>query len=264
MSLVGVPNLLTFESPASWLTRTALSQGATIKELCAYLGLEAGADPDIAFSAATVKRVAALTAQPVKNFAFIRHMLKSLREIDANGTEYLLSHNRRPMYRFCVACLAKPGLKSFPFHWRFKAWRWCPEHSCMLLDRCPHCLASVFLPGELLVAGRQREGVAQLDHCLVCAKPLTSDWQNHAGTLDLSLTTPWELTLLKNGRAVLAALLHRHFFLEEQAEEFSLKGLRRIQKLGILPHDHFQLDQAEMLRRLLKRESLFISRCAKP
>lgn len=256
MSLVGVPPLLTFEGPASWLSRTALSQGATIRDLCKYLGLEAGADPDIAFSAAAVKRVAALTAQPVNSFAFIRHMLIGLRELDTTGTEYLLSDRGRARYRFCGACLAKPGLKSFPLHWRFKAWRWCPEHNCMLLDRCPHCLSNVYLPGEMLTAGKDREGVAQLDHCLVCAQKLSFGWKTQVETLDLSITAPWEATLLNNGRAVLAALLRRHFRMEGEREKFSLRSLRRIQKQGLMPHDHFRLEHAEILRRRLKLASL--------
>lgn len=256
MNLVGVPTLLPLESPASWLTRTALSQGATMKELYRYFGLEAGADPDVAFSAATVKRVAALTGQPVDSFAFIRHMLIGLRKVDTTGTEYLLADRGRARYRFCGACLAIPGLKSFPLHWRFKAWRWCPEHTCMLLDRCPHCLSNVYLPGEMLTAGKCREGVAQLDHCLICAQRLSIHWQVDCDTLDFSITAPWEETLLNNGRAVLAALLHRHFRVEEHQEQFSLRGLRRIQKQGLLPHDHFQLEHTEMLRRRLKRTTL--------
>lgn len=253
--LVGVPVLMPFESTASWLTRTALSQGTTVKELSKYLALERGIDPDLSISTQTANRIAELTSQPSISFAFICHILNSLKKVDRSGSEYLLFRDRQPVYRFCGPCLATQRLKSFPLHWRFKAWRWCPEHLCMLLSKCPHCSSYISLPGDMLFAGKMREGVAQLDHCLVCASPLTASWRTVRDTLDFSLLSPWELIMLKNGRAVLSALLHRRVHLNDRRETSPIKKLRSLREMGLLPHDHFHLDHSEIMLRILKREA---------
>ncbi|QIM52743.1 TniQ family protein [Hydrogenophaga crocea] len=256
MPLVGVPFPGTHESPASWLSRLALTQGATIKEVYSYLGIQTKEDCDVVFTGHRLRRICQLTELPIGCFSFVQHMSVGVRQVDKYGHELFLRHDGQPRYRFCSACLATSKFKLFPLHWRFKAWRWCPKHMSMMTDKCPHCKSLVLLPGELLTAGRKKEGVDHLAHCLTCAGKLTVNWRQTIGTFSFSLLTPWEEVVLKNGRATLAALLHRKVRIEGNPAHFSLGGLRRVMKMGILPHDHFTLDHDEMLRRRSKAEEL--------
>lgn len=249
MNLLGVPPILEFESPASWLSRAALSQGVDIKVFRKHINLHRNIDADLAFTKTYVRHISKVTGQEPQCFAFVQHMLTSLRRVDRHGQDYLLGHGPTARYRFCPVCLSKDRVKTFPLHWRFKAWRWCPLHSCMMRDGCPHCLSWIHLPGAMLAAGAKKEGVAFLDRCLKCGEPLTTDWQRAHNSLDPSLLAPWEETVMDNGRAVLSALFHRYIYVDGVGERFSLNGLKRFQRRGLLPHENFSLTHDEVVRR---------------
>lgn len=249
MNLIGTPKILASESPASWLSRAALSQGVSINEFVKFINLDRNTDTDLAFTRRYVRHVAKVTNQEVGDFKFVQHMMTSLRFVDRHGEEYLLGHKRAARYRFCPVCLVEARIKTFPLEWRFKAWRWCPLHRCMMLDQCPHCRTVPLLPADMLNGGPKRAGVASLDRCMNCGEWLGTDWQSARNTFDFSLTTPWELALMNNGRAVLSALANRRIRIEGEKGVFSLRGLRRMQRRGLLPHDHFALTAEEVDRR---------------
>lgn len=249
MNLLGVPKKIDYESPASWLSRAALSQGVGIKEFRKVIHLHRTADADLAFTQKYIRYVARVTNQEARDFAFVQHMLTSLRSVDRLGQEYLLGHDLTARYRFCPVCLAKARIKVFALEWRFKAWRWCPQHHCLMQDRCPHCRAFPSLPGDMLNAGPGRVGVASLDRCLSCGEPLSTGWRSALNTVHSSLMTPWEEALMNNGRAVLSALAYRRIRIEGEEGVFSLSGLKRLQRRGLLPHDHFELVHDEVVRR---------------
>lgn len=257
MTLFGLPPVLTFESPASWISRAALSQGVTAREFRRHLKLSRGTDSDLAFTRRYVRDVMKTTGLPPQSFQFSQHMLTSLRNVDPHGKEFLLGNGPTASYRFCPTCLVESAVKYFQLHWRFKAWRWCPLHHCMLSDKCPHCSQPIHLPGEMLYAGSKRQGVASLDRCLACTELLTTGWNETNGTLSTpGVVLPWEETLLDNGRAALAALYFRKVYIDGEAREFSLSALRRIQRNGLLPHGMFTLNQEEISRRIRTIQAL--------
>ncbi|WP_177136230.1 TniQ family protein [Hydrogenophaga aromaticivorans] len=238
MNLLGIPKKIDFESPASWLSRAALSQGVSIKEFRKFITLHQKADADMAFTQKYVRHVAKVTNQAARDFEFVQYVLTSLRILDRHGGEYLLGDNLNARYRFCPVCLAEQRIKVFALEWRFKAWRWCPLHQCMMRDRCPHCRAFPTLPGDMLNAGLGRAGIATLDRCLCCGELLETGWQSVMNTFDSSLLNPWGEALMNNGRAVLSALACRKIRIKGEEGEFSLSALRRIQRYGLLPHGH--------------------------
>lgn len=247
--LVGVPPLQMAESPGSWVSQVALYQGISVRELLKYFELPHKGDTDIAFVRGNVRRIAGLCGMPLSDFHFMRKMFLGVLSLDRTGDRYLLSHKGVPRYRFCSSCLFTQRHKHFPLHWRFKAWRWCPEHYCLLEDACPHCASPVLLPVDMIRGGPNQAGVERLDRCLHCAGKLCEAHASTDGTLDFYLLAPWEAVLLKNGRALLAALYHREVRLDFAQEAFSLGAIRRIEKQGLLPHDHFRLTSAEAVRR---------------
>lgn len=247
--LVGIPALQMAESPSSWLSRLALRQGISLSELLKYFELPLKGDTDIAFVRGNMRRIAGLCGLPHKDFHLIRKMFLGVASLDRKGAKYLFSHEGAPRYRFCPSCLFGQREKHLPLHWRFKAWRWCPEHYCLLEDACPHCASPVLLPADMISGGPDRAGVGMLNRCLRCAGKLCVAHTSTNGTLDFLLLAPWEALLLKNGRALLAALYLREVKLDFTHGSFSLGAIRRIEKQGLLPHDHFRLTSAEVVRR---------------
>ncbi|WP_182284425.1 TniQ family protein [Comamonas testosteroni] len=254
--LVGIPPIHGYESPASWLTRAALSQGVEVKELMTYVGLPVKRDPDLTLAGNALWNVANLTGQAVSSFGFAEHMFSGVRSIDPTGEDFLLwTKNGMPRYRYCSSCLHEPGCKHFPLHWRFKAWRWCPIHDCLLGESCPHCRCDLQLPGDMLNAGLKREGVAHLGHCLQCAERLDTGWDSTPHPLKEGLVAGWEKAVLENGRALLAAIFHRHFFITGNAKRHSLDSLTRFKKMGVLPHDLLLLSNQSLQVRRNQRKA---------
>lgn len=237
------------ESPSSWITRNALRQAVTPQELCRFFGLSGKADLDFAFTGPEVFRIAALCGLKSRQFRLMRLMFGRLRILDRSGETYLLSGNGQPRYRYCPDCLRERGRQYFPLHWRFKSWRLCPPHNCLMEDGCPDCGAPVLLPADMLNAGRSKEGVASLARCLLCSMSLASSLKRKACRIEPRLLSSWEMTQFSNGRAVLSALFHGYAHMAKLPTRLSLRGVKRFEKLGLLPHDQFQLNSAELSRR---------------
>lgn len=246
-ALVCVPEPEPFESPASWLCRLALSQAATVWAVLAQLNIDLRGDIDIQFAACNLDRVAKLCGIPASSFSFMRHMFSQLKTIDNTGEVYLLSHDTFARYRFCERCLKEQRTPHFPLHWRFKSWRWCPLHNCLLRDYCPRCKAILVLPIDLLHAGRWRAGVAHISSCAVCSSRLTSKpkavrFEPTRNNLTLS-----EHLLLANGRALLAALYHDEFGVSSKPERYSLRALHQLERDGHLPHKIMHYEKFELI-----------------
>lgn len=237
MSLVRVPSHRLMESPASWLTRVALSQFTTTKELRSLCKLGITNDPDMWCVTRPFEDVAATLGAEQGSFSLVNRVLNHLHQIDPSGSRFLLGPHQAPRYRFCPVCLLEDEVKYFRIEWRFLCWLWCPLHMCRLLDACPACAKPVQLPADLISAGPEGWGVATLDRCLSCESDLTAEAHSHTDTLDFSDLTEWERCLLKNGRAVLAALLKGRFVVrgEYMVARKHVKELGSLDKQGLIP-----------------------------
>ena len=247
--LVGVPPPEFAEAPASWITRVAAQQVIEPRELCEFLGVPRRSDIDLAFASRDVYRIASICGFKGGVFRLQRTILSRLRQIDRSGAKYLLWEGGLPRYRFCPLCLGQRGVQCFPIHWRFNAWRWGPKHDCLMEDRCPHCKASVTLPRDMLAAGQDGIGVGTLGRCLHCGERLWAANWSPPISVNPALLSTWELTQLGNGRALLAALHVGHAFMVGIGTKLSLRGIRRLETWGLLPHGTFGVDRAELERR---------------
>ena len=247
--LVSVPVPRYDESPSSWLSRTALRQAVPVDDLLAYLGLPIKGDMDLNVVRGNLQRVTGLTGLHSKQFDLVQKMFLGAAKLGSGKKSYLLSLDGMPRYRFCACCLEKQSEKFFPLHWRFKAWRWCPDHFCLLDDVCPHCAAPVILPAMMLKAGPKKEGVGSLGRCMTCAKKLFTEHRDKKQSLEFRYLNAWETALLNNGRAVLAALLSGDVYTQDQPRRLPVSAISRIEKQGLLPHDSFFLTIAELERR---------------
>lgn len=255
MELTGIPKFLPYESPASWLSRAALSQAVTVREFQKYLGIPLDSDPDLTFFGGAVHRVAEKSGQDLMSFGFSKHMFEGVQGIDPVGRNLLLWTDRNASYRFCPLCLLQDEVKYFPLHWRFRAWRWCPTHDCLLLELCPHCNKRVQLPKSMLTAGRRNQGVAFLSQCLECDETLATNKLSTIHPMRTGLLEPAEMALLKNGMAVLAAIFHRHFFVGESSLKRPLERLPGLVKTMVTPFDFLAVSNAVLGERIALRKA---------
>ncbi len=233
--MVNAPEPEPFESPASWLSRMALMQGAHVKELLSYLNIDMQSDIDLQMATLDTSLLAKVCGLPESSFGFMKHMFSQLREIEGDGKTFLLQKDSLARYRFCPRCLGEQHTPHFPVHWRFKAWRWCPLHNCLLSDFCPRCRAVVILPMNMLKAGRKGLGVAYLSNCQVCgAKLMNKPKSKRIKASKYRLSTN-DHFLLANGRTLLSALYHTKFKIGESSQKYPVSAIRGLETHGYFP-----------------------------
>jgi hypothetical protein len=252
--LLTVPAPFQFESPSSWLTRAALTQGVTPTQLGGYFGVGRLHDFDLTIHGRLIQKITSKSTLHSAHFEFMRVMFQNLNFVDRMGQNLLLSDSGAPRYRYCSVCLYEQSVKHFPVHWRFKPWRYCPLHTCLMEDHCRHCASPIVLPVDLINAGPSREGVAFLHHCLRCGKPLSSHWSSVRGELyRLPLSTN-EKALLPLGRAVLSGLYAlencRESLLKDWFEIYFIRDIEA--KRGL--HQFFEMNSSELYSLWQRRE----------
>lgn len=205
-AIIGLPPVLPLEAPSSWVTRAALSQGASVEDFSSFLGFASGPDFDVSFLSGNLRERVERCGLPKGTFVVARNLVLAALRVDRNGRRFLLrSKPRRSRFRFCPRCISELPTAYLPIHCRFVPWRFCPEHGCLLEDACWSCLAPLDLPASLATGGPQQGTVAYLSQCIRCGMGLGKVQAVDLGT-DSILLDHAELTLLKNGRATLAAL----------------------------------------------------------
>lgn len=253
--LLTLPAPFQFESPYSWLTRAALTQGVSPAELGRYLGYGNMEKFELNINRALIKKIVARSNLEPVHFEFMRVMFANLCFVDEHGKNLLLfKDGEKARYRYCSVCLHEQSVKHFPLHWRFKTWRYCPLHACLMEDCCRHCGSPIILPADLVNAGPDKEGVAYLHQCLRCAKALSSHAAKVKGELyRLPLTTN-ERRLLRLGRAVLSGLYSLEDCRESLLREwFEIYFLRDIEvKNGL--HPFFEISSKKLYEQWHRRE----------
>lgn len=244
--LVGVPRLIGFESPGSWLSRAALSQGVTPGELLEYFGVCKRADPDLFLTDASLAFITSRCGLPAEDFAFAMKMFDRLKRVDPEGKIFLLRQQRLATSSYCPVCLYQLRVKHLMVHWRFQAWRYCPLHGCMMEDRCRACGEELSVPAEMLLGGPQKEGIAYLDHCMACGHQLSAHWKSVYASVKLDLLSTWARGQLGRGRALLSALHHGK--LKYQPEEIPVHDLSDLllwERMGLIPKKGFVLSDID-------------------
>jgi TniQ len=228
--LVGVPEVLSLESPASWVTRAALSQGATLGEFVEFLGLGSARDLDQVWLGADLGRLVSICGLPEGSFAAAKQVMDSTQRLNPGGQRLLLWTKRgKPRYRVCPLCARLQRTPYFGIHSRYAAWCYCPEHGCLLEDSCSSCGSEIQLPWSLIRKDERAGKSAYLSQCFACAK--------HHGDAsvvrinELVATSEFVLLQLESGRALLAALYRNCVILNGHRR--SLSAIRQVEALGL-------------------------------
>lgn len=241
-SLLGLATALPFEAPSSWLTRAALSQGATTGELADYFGWRLVPDFDVTFARLRMSPEDDVSA--LRSLSTARIVLRNLFKTGCSLGRFLLYSAGRARYRFCPICLRTTLVPAVPIHWRFAAFRYCPLHHCLLEDDCPNCGALVTLPESLITAGTEGEGVGDLSRCLKCEARLYLRPPLRLAHQLFANESGWESAMLQNGRAVLSALYFGR--LEGAGFRGGIRLLRQLDRAGLIPNSSRVLAAAEL------------------
>lgn len=235
--LFALPEIQLTESPASWLCRVALSQGTGVKELCRHLDIPLVGDMDLI--AGQWLRVVDFRQRHSRlaGLAVARKILQSLQLVDPTGSQFLLrSVKGLARYRYCPHCLAEQVHTHLPIEWRFRAWRMCPLHDCLLREGCHECKAHVLAPFDFMnTAGKEIE-VGSFGQCTACGSMLRHGETTSTSDSDRLARTGWSQLMLANGRATVSALYLGRVFVNGMSTSKPLGELRRLARLGLLPH----------------------------
>jgi TniQ len=253
--LTGLPRADPWEAPGSWLTRVALSQGESVEDLARGIGVDLGADADLAIACLSTNKLTKFGID-LTELHISRRVCQSLAASGCDRRRFLLyGALRRERYRFCPVCLYQSRNPTVPIHWRFTAWRVCPMHQCMMEDYCPHCNSELLLPANLITGGPQRLGVAHVGLCNCCAEPLSDVDPVFIGdeprVVEFGSTGVMHI---RNGRALLAALYFGELRLEGSQRAEPLSMLQRLDGDGLLANDPKWLSASGIRRIRLRQE----------
>lgn len=244
--LVDAPEPQQFESPSSWLSRLALSQGTSLINVLTYLKIDIQSDIDLQVADLDIENVARICGLPVTSFYFMKHMFSQLRQIDSDGTSFLLYKNSYARYRYCPRCLSEQHTPHLPLHWRFSVWRWCPLHNTLMSDFCPRCRAVLVMPTNMIKAGHRGLGVAYLFHCNVCGSRLMNKTKAKKLKVARFRLSKEDHFLMANGRTLLAALFHTGFSIGKSMQKYQISGILGLKNQGYLPPDVMRYELNEL------------------
>ena len=253
--LYAVPPLVQMESPASWLSRAALSQGVVPQRLLEIFEIPHRIDFDASLTDLFIARICGVCGIDINSFEFNQHMLSGISVMGERHKNFLLRDSTGPYYRYCPVCFKHQTIKHFPFHWRFKFWRYCPQHLCLMEDRCRSCDLEIRLPAPLMNAGEDRTGLAYLHQCLGCGKFLSNHWASVVGMLGQPVLSLGERKILMNGRSVMAALFQKKFYYIGYESPIALSAFPASILHELLDESNFQLTVVEVASRIERRKN---------
>ncbi|MBI5924671.1 MAG: TniQ family protein [Aquabacterium sp.] len=233
--MVRVPSPQFMEAPSSWLSRIALMQGASLRELLYHLSLPTSGDLDFKMAKLGMAHLQSKLGDTIAAMAAPLHVLQNLRRIDPHGDQLILNAQGIGQFSYCTLCLREQHTPYIPIHWRISTWRYCPLHMCLMETGCPHCGARSALPVSLLHAGPKGNGVAFLRNCTRCDKPLWDRKVLYLKEHGRWFISEFERYQFKNGRAALATLYSGKFFIQDSKFNHGLKGLLNFHRRGLLP-----------------------------
>lgn len=249
-ALVRVPAPEFLEAPSSWLARLALYQGTPIRSLLSHLQLPLSGNLDLQFASACHRTIADRAGVSLKPLQVTLQVLRNLKFVDPNGQRFLLKEGGVGQFRYCPLCFKEQTTPHVPIHWRIRTWRFCPLHHCLMETGCSKCGAATVLPASFVSGGPAGEGVAYLKDCVRCGKSLAAVEPCPVRRTGPGAVPDGDWCLLKNGRAVLAALVSGNVQTKANERNRGLGHLVLLDKRGLLPRREGWLAPEQMRQRL--------------
>lgn len=173
----GCPQPAANSALSGWIMMVAAAKRTPV---CEVLRIWNYCIPD-AYAADTCRHIPPLSAMAITSFVSPRYLAElhwSGRSLLADPTfSCLTTHsNGCDIHRYCPLCLRQDQIPYLRLSWRVAFQLMCPEHHCLLLEKCPGCGKAV--DGAKYHHEKMRIGVDALfrlcPHCLddLCAAPI--------------------------------------------------------------------------------------------
>lgn len=226
---VGVPSPGADEAVSSWISRLALAQGCSLEEMLDFLGLKPRTDIDSCFDGEVAQRVRRKCGLAPTAFQHVERVNACMRWRGIGRAVLLRQQDNSPRFRYCPMCLRKRVAPKLPFIWRFREWRYCPAHGCLMEARCWRCSRPVRFPIDMATSMAGRDGHASQRRCMRCSVDLSTALPCNLDLFDRSLLTAVEAHWLEAGRVQVEALF------QSTLSEATWAELQTIAKSSWLP-----------------------------
>lgn len=164
----GCPKPAPDSALSGWIMLVAAAKRAPIREVLRSWNYRISD----AYAADTCRHIPPLSAMAITSFVSPRQLAElhwSGRSLLAEPTfACLTTHNNgRNIHRYCPLCLRRDQIPYLRLSWRVAFQLLCPEHHCLLLEKCPKCGKAV--DGAKFLDERIRIGIDGLfrlcPHC---------------------------------------------------------------------------------------------------
>lgn len=125
---------------SGWIMLVAAAKRAPVREVLRSWNYRI---PDV-YAADTCRHIPPLSAMAITSFVSPRHLAElhwSGQSLLAEPTfACLTTHSTgRNIHRYCPLCLQRDQIPYLRLSWRVAFQLMCPEHHCLLLEKCPSC-----------------------------------------------------------------------------------------------------------------------------
>jgi hypothetical protein len=238
----GVPPPFEFEAVSSWLSRLALAQGCSLKDLLMFLELPPGADTDQMMHGQALAELRRRCSLPKTAFAVAGSVMAGFKKAGMSDWS-LVTASGTPAFRYCPLCLRSRSTPHLDTQWRFVDWRYCPLHNCLMESNCWQCKKSVLYPQDMVTSRAGRGGLASQRRCLRCSADLAAAKSCFVNPATSRALTELEACWLTNGRALLASLCRGSGQFRAESIGTAALGRRAVSEWLPLPHQWSRLER---------------------
>src|SRR5690606_31058855 len=164
--LYGAPRIFPGESMSSWLQRLSQQQGVSIEKLFLLSGARVPKDVDSTAISAGLSNLIATCGFSLCNFAPMDAVARSIRKTKLLQQQVRTDQKGQPVSAFCPACLENDRSPYYRVEWRFKFWKFCPEHKSPMAISCGKCMKEVTLNRSILLSLVAPPSLAYCQFCL--------------------------------------------------------------------------------------------------
>lgn len=227
-SLLVLPEPILDESPSSWMMRLCQYHQSWPNQVCSVLGLRRMTDFDAQLSLEPLRRLAYATSVEDLSLVCLDSQFLHIRRREQRRAAFLLqgSPHGYAAYRYCPLCLREDPMPYWRLTWRMAHFHICPEHRCVMLDRCQTCNAMLEVFPTRKAGFFEGSDQPICRFCPACRADL--------GRFQSESLPDCELLrdVLALQDVVTAALLHGYFSICGVEDRFSLEDLPKILIMG--------------------------------
>lgn len=223
--LYGAPNIFPGESMSSWLQRLSQQQGISIEKLFSLAGAKAPKDIDSAALSAGILKLINMCGFSSRNFAIVIAASRAIQKTKPLQQQVHADLKGKPVSAFCPGCLDSDRSPYYRLEWRFKFWKYCPEHKSPMLIVCGKCNQEIALDKSILLS---LTPPPNLGYCQFCMSKFS-----HANELviDVALNIDEKVSVQRN---MMAGVLNGYCMIAPHEKKFTLHVMVRLHQLGLL------------------------------